>query len=204
MRLRWLVMNAVPGPLHLYLVKNLRGVIYFSKDVSPEAELNWLKRRFRYRELGVSEALGVKLGWRKIVILPKVDGNPVLDSLLQASRFVCPLIVLKEESLRDFDDAVVVSLKTLEELGDKELKFNLRLVNYSITDFYLKSIELAERSDMEGRRRLAEEDLKRFWRVKSDTTGKTLIAYIDPLLIKKDIRDPTQTSIIPCLILDLS
>jgi hypothetical protein len=167
-------------PLHLYLVKNLRGIIYFSRGVSPEAELEWLKRKFRYRELGVSETLKFEPKWKKLLTMPKMEENPVLDSLFQASKHVCPLIVLKEESLKDFEKAVVASLKTREKLGDKDLKFNLRLVNYAITDFYLKSIELTAKPDMAGRRRLAERDLKRFWRIKADAEGKTLIAYIDP------------------------
>jgi hypothetical protein len=191
-------------PLHLYLVKNLRGIIYFSRGVSPEAELEWLKRKFRYRELGVSETLKFEPKWKKLLTMPKMEENPVLDSLFQASKHVCPLIVLKEESLKDFEKAVVASLKTREKLGDKDLKFNLRLVNYAITDFYLKSIELTAKPDMAGRRRLAERDLKRFWRIKADAEGKTLIAYIDPLLIKEQIRNPVLTSLIPSIILDLS
>lgn len=184
-------------------MKNLRGILYFSKSVSPEAELNWLKGKFKYRLLGASETLNVGFEWRGLVVLPKVVDDPVLDSLLQASMYVCPLIILKEESLKDFDAALVVSLKTREKLGDRELKFNLRLANYSITDLYLKSIELADKNALDERRRIAEDDLKRFWRVKSDSAGRTLIAYLDPLLIKGDIREPTQKSIIPCLVLDL-
>jgi hypothetical protein len=191
-------------PLHLYLVKNLRGIVYFSGDVSPESEFNWLKKKFRYRELGVSETLKLNLKWKKLLTLPKIEENPVLDSLFQASRFICPLIALKEHSLKDFGNAVVASLKTSEKLGDKDLKFNLRLVNYSITDFYLKSIELASRHDMEGRRKLAEKDLKRFWRIRANTCGKTLVAYVDPLLVKGEINNPIYTSLVPCLVLDFS
>ncbi|MEM2393449.1 MAG: hypothetical protein QXG11_01345 [Candidatus Bathyarchaeia archaeon] len=190
-------------PSHLYLVKNLRGVIYSSRGVSPEAELDWLKRKFRYRELGVSETLGFEAKWKKLLTLQRITENPVLDSLFQASKYVCPLIVLKEESLKDFQNAIIASLKTKEKLSDKDLKFNLRLVNYAITDFYLKSIELAEKIDMAGRRRLAEKDLKRFWRIKADDEGKTLITYIDPLLIEKQIQNPTLKSLIPSIILDL-
>ncbi len=195
-------MCEISKPFHLYLVKNLRGIVYFSKGVSPKAELDWLKKKFKYRELGVSETLEFELKWKKLLTLPKIEENPVMDSLFQASNFVCPLIVLKEESLKDFGNAIIASLRTREKLDDKELKFNLRLVNYSITDFYLKSIELAVQFNMEERRRLAEKDLKRFWRIKTDAYGKTLIAYIDPLLIKSDIRSLLQMSIVPCLVLD--
>jgi hypothetical protein len=195
--------NEIPEHQRLYLVKNLRGIIYLSRGVSPEKELEWLKRKFRYRELGVSETLKLELKWKKLLTLPKIVENPVLDSLLQASSFVCPLIILKEDSLKDFEKAVVATLKTREKLGDKDLKFNIRLVNYAITDFYLKSIELALQSDMEGRKKLAEKDLKRFWRVPENADGKTLIAYIDPLLIKGDIQKPMHMSLVPSLILDL-
>ncbi|MEM2368188.1 MAG: hypothetical protein QXQ50_08160 [Candidatus Bathyarchaeia archaeon] len=185
-------------------MKNLRGIIYLSRDVSPEKEVEWLKRKFRYRELGVSETLKLELKWKKLLTLPKIVDNPVLDSLILASSFVCPLIVLKEESLKDFENAVVASLKTKEKLGDKDLKFNLRLVNYAITDFYTKSIELALHSDLDGRKRLAEKDLKRFWRIPENTSGKTLIAYIDPLLVKSNLQKPVYMSLVPSLVLDLS
>lgn len=192
-------------PLNLYLVKNLRGIIYFSRGVDPKAEIDWLKRKFRYREIGVSENLRTKLDqrWKALVVLPKIEDDEDVDSLFQASKFICPLIILKEESLNAFKNATIVSLKTKERLSDKYLKFNIRLVNYAITDFYLKSIELAKRSDMEGRRKIAEEDLKRFWRIKPSDEGKTLVAYVDPLLMKPKITNQIYMSLVPCLILDL-
>jgi len=187
----------------LYLVKNLRGILYFSRGVSLEKELEWLKRKFRYRELGVSETLKLELKWKKLLTLPKIVEKPALDSLLQASSFVCPLIILKEDGLKEFEKALVAALKTKEKLGDKDLKFNLRLVNYAITDFYTKSIELALKSDLAGRKRLAEKDLKRFWRIPEDKGGKTLVAYIDPLLMESGtIQKPVHMSLIPSLILD--
>jgi len=195
--------DEIPEHQRLYLVKNLRGIIYLSRGVSPEKELEWLKRKFRYRELGVSETLKLGLKWKKLLTLPKIVENPALDSLFQASSFVCPLIILKGDSLKDFEKAVVATLKTSERLGDKDLKFNLRLVNYAITDFYTKSIELALESDLAARKRLAIKDLKRFWRIPEDANGKTLVAYIDPLLIDSGaIQKPVYMSLIPSLILD--
>jgi len=195
--------DQIPEHQRLYFVKNLRGIVYLSRGVSSEKEFEWLKRKFRYRELGVSETLKLELKWKKLLTLPMIVENPVLDSLLQASSFVCPLIILKEESLKDFKKATVASLKTKEKLADKDLKFNLRLVNYAITDFYTKSIELALQSDLDGRKRLAEKDLKRFWRIPEDANGKTLIAYIDPLLVKSDLQKPVYMSLVPSLVLDL-
>ncbi|MEM1658072.1 MAG: hypothetical protein QXX87_01680 [Candidatus Jordarchaeales archaeon] len=114
-----------PDPLHLYLVKNLRGILYFSREVSVDTELKWLKRKFKYRELGVSDTLKVDVKWSRLLTLPRVVDDPPLDSLLQASRFVCPLIVLKEESLRDYGGAVVASLKTREKLGGQRVEVQL-------------------------------------------------------------------------------
>ncbi|MCS7096719.1 MAG: hypothetical protein RMK50_06635 [Nitrososphaerota archaeon] len=189
---------------HFYLIKNIRGIIYFSEDVNIEQEISWLKRKFKYRELGASETLSISLMWRKLMILPKIVESRELDSILQASKFLCPLIVLKEKSLGGLEKAVTARLRTKDKLGDKDLKFNIRLVNYAITDFYLKSIELAKTLDIEGRKKLAERDLKRFWRIKPNEEGKTIIAYLDPLLISRDISDPIYMSLVPSIILDLS
>lgn len=188
---------------YFYLVKNLRGVIYFSSETKPEAELEWLKKKFRYRELGVSEALKLEKNWKKLFPLEAIEEDPVLDSVLQASRFISPLIILKESSLADYEKAIIVCLKIKDGLSDKELKFNLRLVNYSITDFFLKSIEMALKGDLAGRKDLAAKDLKRFWRLSSHSEGKPFIVYLDPLLIRRNLREATLMSLIPCLVLDL-
>lgn len=74
-------MDEIPEHQRLYFVKNLRGIIYLSKGVSPEKELEWLKRKFRYRQLGVSETLKLDLSWKKLLTIPKMVENPVLDSL---------------------------------------------------------------------------------------------------------------------------
>lgn len=109
----------------------------------------------------------------------------------------------QERSLADYEKAIIVCLKIKDGLSDKELKFNLRLVNYSITDFFLKSIEMALKCDLAGRKELATKDLKRFWRLSSHSEGKPLIVYLDPLLIRRNLREATLMSLIPCLFLDL-
>jgi len=185
-----------------YLIKNLRGIVYHSNNIDPKDEINWLKRKFKYRELGISENLKAYSKWKRLVVLPRIVQDAVLDSVLQASRFLCPLLVLKEQSLSSLENAIIARLRTNEKLSDKDLKFNIRLVNYAITDFYIKSIELGKQSNMESRKELAKKDLKRFWRIKTSEDGKTLIAYIDPLLMSREITDPIQMSIVPCLVLD--
>ena len=195
-------MGKILTPTYLYLVKHLRGIIYFSEKIEAEKELDWLRRKFKYRELGVSENLKIEKTWKKLVVLPRKERDPTLDSLFQASSFVCPLVILKQESLKDFERSIIAELRTRKKLNDRELKFNLRLVNYSITDFYLKAIELGKNFNLDERRKLAEKELKRFWRVKKGENGRVLIAYIDPLLIKRKIKNPLHLSIIPSLVLD--
>jgi hypothetical protein len=185
-----------------YLVKNLRGVVYFSTKLNVERELDWLKRKFRYRDLGISEALELKQGWKRLVKLPKIEDDASLDSILQASRFLCPLIVLGHESLGDFGKAMIARLSTRERLDDRALKFNLRLVDYAITDFYKEAIELGMQRNLRARRELAMKDLKRFWRVEAAADGRILIAYLDPLLLK-ELKEPIFMSIVPCFVLDL-
>jgi len=190
-------------PRHLYLVKNLRGIVYFSAGIDVEKEINWLKKKFRYRNLGISETLGIKNPWKKLIVLPRIVENRALDSILQASKYLCPLVILKHESLKDLKEIIIAELRTDEHLSDKDLKFNLRLVNYSITDFYLESIELGKMRDLSGRKRLALNDLKRFWRVKRSDKGNTLIVYLDPLLSGIELNNPIFLSIIPSIVLGL-
>jgi hypothetical protein len=190
------------GPEYLRLVKNLRGVLYRSKGVTATRELAWLKGKFRYRWLAASEGLGLDVKWKNLVVVPKLREDPALDSLFQASKFICPLIVLKERSLKDFKKAVVLELKTEQELSDGDIKFNLRLVDYAITDFYVESIELGKSGKLVERGELAQRDLKRFWRIKPSARGRTVVAYIDPLLLERP-EEETLMSLIPCFVLDL-
>ncbi|MEM0488738.1 MAG: hypothetical protein QXT06_02030 [Candidatus Bathyarchaeia archaeon] len=189
-------------PHYLQLVKNLRGIIFFSESVSPDTELKWLRRKFKYRELGFSETLKLGISWRKAIPLPKIVNDSALDSLLQASLYICPLLILKKESLNAYMDAVIACIRTKQQLSDKDLKFNIRLVNYSITDFYLDAINLALKGDLDGRRKLADRDLKRFWRIKHEADGTPLIVYIDPLLMGGRLENPIFMSLIPAIVID--
>ncbi|MCS7131163.1 MAG: hypothetical protein NZ934_00305 [Hadesarchaea archaeon] len=189
-------------PKYLCLIKNLRGVLYRSEGVKATRELEWLRRKFKYRWLAVSGGLRLDIEWKNLVVVPKLRDDPAVDSLFQASKFVCPLIVLKERSLKDFKKAVVSELKTEQELADGDIKFNLRLVDYAITDFYVKSIELGKSGKLAERAELAQRDLKRFWRIKPGAKGRTVVAYIDPLLLERP-EEETLMSLIPCFVLDL-
>ena len=186
-------------PNFLYLVKNLRGILYFSKEDQPE--LDWLKKKFRYRELGVSETLAPSTKWKKLVTLPKLKDDPVLDSLLLASRFLSPLIVLKESSLKDFGKGVVCELKSEQDLSDREMKLTSGSSITRLPIFTPSSIELAKKGEFGVRKELAEKDLKRFWRMKPSRKGRTVVGYVEPLLFEELKNEPL--SLIPFFVLEL-
>jgi len=190
---------------YLYLVKNLRGIIYFSDKSKAEKEIEWLKRKFRYRKLGIAKSLKEKSKlklWDKLEILSlpfevNLKLNSEIESMLLASSFLSPLLILKEETLTKLSNFLILGLKTKEVLDDRELKRNIRLANYSITDFYLKAIK----ADRKEKVKIAREDLKRFWRIKESKEGKSIIVYLDP---KLEVKHEVYRSIIPCVILDFS
>jgi len=166
--------------------------------VDAGLELDWLRRKFVYRQIGVSETVDLPAEWKKLVVLPRVVDDPPVDSVLQASRFVSPLILLRERSLSDLGRAAVLRVRTEQKLGDRDLKFNLRLVDYAATDLYVRSIELADRP--EERVKLAERDSRRFWRLEPGK-GRTIAGYIDPLRLCRP-EDSTCLALVPFFVLD--
>ena len=188
---------------HLALVKNLRGIIYFNPALEVKKEIDWLKKKFKYRDLGIGKTLAEKSKLPQIFkVLDLLKERRVeIEAIKLASAFVSPLIVLKEKSLKDFEDLIIEKIKIKEKLNDRELKRNLRLINYSITDFYQESIELAKKKDLKGRKELIKKDLKRFWRLKFEKRGKAFIFYLDPL--KKIEAEPIFLSLIPGLVIQI-
>jgi len=122
------------SPEYLYLVKNLRGIIYFSDKSKVEKEIEWLKRKFRYRKLGIAKSLKEKSKlklWSKLEILSlpfevNLKLNSEIESMLLASSFLSPLLILKEETLIKLSSFLILKLKTKEVLDDRELKRNIR------------------------------------------------------------------------------
>jgi len=148
--------------LHIYaaLVKNLRGVIYSCLSGKELAErLSWLKKRFRYRRLGITPSL---LGKHREVA-GRFMGSPLvelrnpfpgLDELLSAyeeltglspavletycysSIFVSPLLILGRDCARELAPLVVDVVRVEKELTDKDYKLHMRIADYTVLDFY--------------------------------------------------------------------
>ena len=147
---------------HIYaaVVKNLRGVIYSS--LPPEAfkeKLSWLRKRFRYRNLGLTPSTLERYGdevkpyvgrlllelrepepalkdligfYEQLTDLPR----PVLEAYCYASVYVSPVLVLGRECVNDLSPLAVEKVLVNRELSDKEYKLHMRIADYTVLDFY--------------------------------------------------------------------
>lgn len=234
---------AVDLPRYVSLLKNLRAVVFFDPSHPPEGELGWIRRKYRYRRAGVSEGLLEALPEETKSILGKkpfeildhpvvetkrfvealssfVEEPPyVLDSLVLASCYVNPMLVLGRGSFQLLRPFASWCMSSTAELPDVEIKRNLRIVGYAILDFHEKVISLAyeflkgfskridelgrlteaESGEIENfiqeRSKLAETDGKqRFWRLRRE--GKKLerpvIAYLDPLIPLRNVMSKKE------------
>ena len=193
-------------PRYVYLLKNLRGIIYFSKNLDVKKEIKWVRRKFRYRMVGIPQefAKEVKI-WKRAVVLNLPfsirSKNIATKTVLLASYFVTPILILKEDSIKDFT-RIMVGYVTSPRLDENEVKRNIRLANYAITDFYVESIRFAEQRDVEKRKELVKRDIKRFWRLKGGK--KVSIIYVDVLEAGISLRKVPLNclSIVPCVVID--
>jgi len=155
---------------HIYaaIVKNLRGVLYSSLG-RPELEekLSWLRKRFRYRNLGLTPGMLSKYGdllrprlgrtflelgapdpglEDLLALYNKLTGlrEDILEAYCYASVYVSPIIILGHEGIRDFGPLVVDEVLTDKELSDKDYKLHMRIADYTVLDFYLWSTSGAQ------------------------------------------------------------
>ena len=155
---------------HVYaaIVKNLRGVLYSSAGPDEFSEkLSWLRRKFRYRSLGLPpsmferyrEIVEGKLGPKLLRLeapLSGLDelisayegltglGYEVLEAYCYASLYVSPLMVLGEACVPDLAPLVVGRVPVGRELTDRDYKLHMRIADYTVLDFYLWATSSAE------------------------------------------------------------
>ena len=158
--------------LHIYAatVKNLRGVL-FSSLGAPELreKLSWLRRRFRYRNLGLTpdmisrygEVLGAYAG-RTFMELGDPDpslrdllslyedltglSRPVLEAYCYASAYVSPVLALGERSVEELRPLVLDQVMVGRGLSDRDYKLHMRIADYTVLDFYPWSTASAMRA----------------------------------------------------------
>ncbi len=197
----------------VFLVKNLRGVLAALPGEELEPIVSWLSRRFRYRDLGVPpslyrearDAIEPRLGGRPFHLLgyptARVEaaarrlsellvgaGLPetVAEALLLASAYASPVLATPgaAEALKPIVVHVVYSRQLLDA---QSARLHLRIVDYTVLDAYVETIDEFVRAVEEGwpperlrasRLERAKRDEKRYWRVAS-REGTPLILYLD-------------------------
>ncbi len=205
----------------LWLLKNLRGFLYFSKEEFPEEKIKWLKRKFRYRNLGILSTLARKEILQKepfINIAPEDAIHPnifqkIKDdlhlTLLCASKFVCGLIIIGEKAQEEIENLIICEKYLKGEISDKELKFNLRLIDYAGIDLAHSLISrikpLVKSRNLEKiyeiQKEVAVKDFeKRFWRIR-DKEGKRFVFYLTTIkfLDKEILKDIEEDEILSML-----
>jgi hypothetical protein len=218
------------------LLKNVRAVAFVDPNVSfPEKELKWVSRRYRYRSIGVSGRLLANFAENmravfakkpyvtlsaplaEIETLTRLISNYhpsipsyVFDSIIMASCYVNPLLIIGRESFGILEKLTAWALHSTSELPDVEIKRNLRIIGYAILDFHEKiTTETYEtlkgavsrlpkskktttreiRKMVEKRRELAQKDGEhRFWRLREEGTSakRIVVAYLDimPIIVQ--------------------
>ncbi len=205
------------------VVKNLRGILYFREgQENIDSYAKWLSKRFRYRTVGLPLELhrftsesGVKFpsnvlpltypnsGVRSLIefLSPHTEFREALTSVVFASMYVSPLIVLGEGNLQDFNGLKIHELVTTKKLTNADIKLHLRIADYTILDAFATYVkeahQLWERKDpnklLEVRRRHAINEAKRFWRLTKASEGnnerKVSLVFLDltRFLIEKEL-----------------
>lgn len=154
--------SAVSFAYYAALVKNLRGVLLLDPgDEGAWARVGWLRRRFRYRNLGVtpsvsgprvSELLESRVfrrlyypvkGLEELVGHLSSHGlNPLLaEAVVLSSAYISPLLILSEGFVNEVRRYSIGAVRVCRELGDRDWKLHLRIADYSILDSYEPMVE---------------------------------------------------------------
>ena len=155
-------METVNLPRYISLLKNLRAIAFLDPNVkTPIEEIKWLRRKYKYRNVGIAQSLLIALNAeiKEVFMkkpfeilkspLPEIDQfveallnielevpKYVIESLVLASCYVNALVVLGRESFSALKPFLAWEMKSTAELPETEVKRNLRIVGYAILDFH--------------------------------------------------------------------
>ncbi|MGC9182070.1 hypothetical protein [Thermogladius sp.] len=170
--------------LYASIVKNLRGVVLFDLDEEGSWDtVEWLRKRFKYRDLGLTPRLVEKYrgkverylqgnpfreltlpitGLERMVELLENGGvsREVSELLVFSSVYISPAMCIGEKYCGEVAKLVDEAVKVCKGMGVNDWKLHLRIADYSILDWYEKcvktSMDVIRRKDP----RLLEEVLK--------------------------------------------
>ncbi|WP_440059790.1 hypothetical protein ACSU1N_01105 [Thermogladius sp. 4427co] len=171
--------------LYASIVKNLRGVALF--DLNEEGvwdSITWLKKRFRYRNLGVTPVIADRFRdrikdylngnpFRELVLpirelgelvgkLAEAGGIPleVSELLIFSSTYISPSLLIGETFSNTITSLAVSTVRTCRELDLKSWKLHLRIADYSILDSYEENVSSSLRALEKRDERLIREILE--------------------------------------------
>lgn len=191
------------------LVKNLRGVILAKED---EKALQWLLKRFKYRNLGVPPSGGGlrrRKGFSKLLELfyPSESlrelvevfsstlslPREAVEAAVIASAYVSPIMGIGSWADEALSKLAVETVESRVELDEKGWKLHFRILDYTVLDAYASSVSEAEslwnpETNLERfkqkRLRRIRADMKRYWRLlEGSGKPKPLILYVDLALL---------------------
>ena len=187
-------------PKYVSLLKNLRAVVFLNPKLPlPSNEVNWLKRKYKYRNVGISKSLlaAIKPEEKEVfskkpfrivespmaeidnfirIISKSNAGIPeyIVESVIVSSCYVSPIVVLGRSSFQVLSQLAAWSLKSTAELPEMEVKRNLRIIGYAILDFH-------EKVTMQAYKALKEIAKK----VKSGENAENFVGDMEELLKKR-------------------
>ncbi len=144
------------------LVKNLRGVLLFEpSDEKAWKRIDWLKKRFRYRNLGiipsiynnVSNKLFKTRVFRKLYYPIKeyelfskmfidIGFNELfVESIVFSSIYISPLMLLSNKYLDIVEKYSIETINICRELSIRDWKLHLRIADYTILDSYEETVQ---------------------------------------------------------------
>ncbi len=205
------------------VVKNLRGVVVFNLDEEGVWDsIAWLVQRFKYRNLGIPPKI---VNQYYGILKSYLNGNPFIglvypvkelenltrifiklyhipdklaEGLVLASVYISPLLLVGDTYRAGVEDNAIEVVRICKDkkMDVKQWKLHLRIADYTILDFYNKSVEesmkileYVAKSNIDSKevkdildKRLdrVKKDTKRYWRIKC-SEGKPFLYYIDPL-----------------------
>ncbi len=155
----------------IFLVKNLRGVFTPAPGDEYQRYVDWLAKRFRYRDLGVARCTVER---NPTVFQRRLEGNPfhvleyptqrvrevahkllgmfpeeidrcIVESLLLASTYACPVLTTSNVLNLLSKAGLIVHEVRGPKLGVQDAKLHLRIADYSVLDHYIESVEWSKR-----------------------------------------------------------
>jgi hypothetical protein len=198
--------------LHAAIAKNLRGIVLLNPIEDKALDtLRWLAKRFKYRDLGFTPSLSVKLkaysgGFRspfRELVYPSASFEKLVEVfagklqiplelselLIFSSIYISPAILIGESYRPYIESISCYTVKTRRYLTISDWKLHMRIVGYAILDFYEDSIEESLEA-IKNPREYTSIIEKRRIKIAKDTRrywriaaidGRSLVYYVDNL-----------------------